>query len=57
MHVRFLFDEQVFKFSFRIGGGSLWSGPVQDQNGSTTRSPYVTLENRRATAGDATSGL
>lgn len=57
MHVRFLFDEQVFKFSFRIGGGSLWSGPVQDQNGTTKRSPYITLENRRATAGDATSGL
>lgn len=46
MHVRFLFDELAFKFSFRVDGQSLWPAPLEDYNGTTTRSPFVTLAAR-----------
>lgn len=52
IHVRFLFDEQVFKWSFRIDGHALWSAALEDYNGTTERSPFVTLADR---SGDSSS--
>ena len=46
IHLRFLFEEQAFRFSFRIDGQSLWPAPLEDYNGTTKRSPYVTLADR-----------
>jgi len=46
IHVRFLFEEQAFRFSFRIDGQSLWPSPLEDYNGTVSRSPYVTLADR-----------
>lgn len=46
MHVRFLYDEQAFKWSFRVDGQSLWTSALEDYNGSTKRSPFVTLASR-----------
>src|SRR3990167_5505249 len=46
IHVRFLYEEQAFRFSFRVGGASPWTAPVEDYNGTTTRGPFITLEDR-----------
>lgn len=43
IHVRFLNDEEAFRWTFRIDGRSLWTGPREDLNGSLTRSPYTAL--------------
>lgn len=55
MHVRFLFDEQVFKFSFRIDGQPSWSHPMEDYKGTTLRSPYIILGDR--TSASESTGL
>jgi HK97 family phage major capsid protein len=55
IHVRFLFDETAFKFSFRVDGQPLWSSPVEDYRGTTQRGPFVTLANR--SGGSSSSGL
>lgn len=46
IHVRFLFDEMAFKWMYRIGGQSMWPSTLQDYNGTTERSPFVTLQDR-----------
>lgn len=46
MHVRFLFDEQAFKFSARVDGQPALSSPITPINSSTTLSPFVTLAAR-----------
>lgn len=49
IHVRFLYDEVAFKFSFRVGGGTPWVAPIEDLNGTTTRGPFIALGNRAVT--------
>lgn len=56
IHVRFMYDEQVFKFSTRIDGQSGWRHPIEDKHGGTTRSHAVVLGARQA-AGETSSGL
>lgn len=46
IHVRFLYDEQTFKFTYRLDGQPLWHNTITSYKGSVTRSPYVTLETR-----------
>jgi len=46
IHVRFLNDEGVFRFRFRVDGQPSWSGPITPKNSSTTESPFVTLAER-----------
>lgn len=46
MHVRFLQDEMVFKFTLRVDGQPIWSSALTPANGSNTLSPFVTLETR-----------
>ena len=55
MHVRFLNDEMAYRFTFRIDGRPLWTSPREDLNGTTLRSPFVTLASR--TGGGTSSGL
>lgn len=46
VHVRFLYDEQVFRFTYRVNGMPIWSAPLTPFKGSNTLSPYVTLQAR-----------
>ena len=46
IHVRFLFEETAFRFSYRIDGKSNWSSPIEDLHGKTKRSHIVTLASR-----------
>jgi len=55
MHVRFLFEEMAFRFSFRIDGQPLWSAPIEDYRGTTKRGPFITLANRSGES--SSSGL
>lgn len=55
IHVRFLYEEQAFRFSFRIDGKSSLVSAVEDLNGSTRRSNAVVLAAR--TSEGSSSGL
>lgn len=46
MHVRFLYDEMAFKFTYRAGGKPIWSTPIKAFAGGTKRSPFVALADR-----------
>lgn len=46
LHVRFLYDEQTFRFILRFNGQPLWTSPVTPYKGSNTVSPFVILESR-----------
>lgn len=46
VHVRFLYDEQVFRFTYRANGMPIWSVPLTPFKGSNTLSPFVTLAAR-----------
>lgn len=46
MHVRFDYDESVFKYTMRVGGRPEWMNKITPYKGSTQRSPYVTLAAR-----------
>ncbi len=43
MHVRFLYDEQTFKITYRVDGQPAWKKPLTPANGSNTKSPFVAL--------------
>ena len=46
IHVRFLWNEGVFRFTWRIDGQSAWSGPITPKNSAVTQSPWGTLAER-----------
>lgn len=46
IHVRFLYEETAFRFSYRVDAQPTYKSAVTDLNGTTTRSPYVTLATR-----------
>jgi HK97 family phage major capsid protein len=46
VHVRFLYDEQVFRFTYRVNGMPLWDSALTPYKGSATLSPYVALADR-----------
>lgn len=46
IHVRFLYDENVFRFIYRVDGQPLWGAPLTPYKGSNTVSPFVTLAER-----------
>lgn len=56
IHVRFMYDEMVFKFSTRVDGQSGWRHPIQDKHGTATRGHAVILAARQA-SGETSSGL
>ena len=46
VHVRFLYDEMTYKFTYRIDGQPLWESTITAYNSTVTRSPYITLAGR-----------
>lgn len=46
VHVRFLYDEMTFKFTYRVDGQPLWNAPLTPANGTNTLSPFVALASR-----------
>lgn len=47
IHVRFLYDEQVFKFIYRVDGQPMWNSALTPYKGTgNTVSPFVTLDAR-----------
>lgn len=46
IHVRFLYDEQVFRFIYRVDGQPIWNKALTPYKGTSTVSPYVTLAKR-----------
>ncbi len=43
VHVRFLYDELTYKFTYRVDGQPLWDKPLTPYQGSNTQSPFVNL--------------
>ena len=48
IHVRFLYDENVFRFIYRVDAKPIWTKPLTPYKGSATVSPFVTLAKRGA---------
>lgn len=48
IHARFIYDEQVFRFIYRLDGQPIWNKPLTPYKGSATVSPFVTLAKRNA---------
>lgn len=48
IHVRFLYDENVFRFIYRVDGKPIWTKSLTPYKGSATVSPFVTLAKRSA---------
>lgn len=46
IHVRFLYDESVFRFIYRFNGQPYRTAPITPYKGASTLSSFVTLENR-----------
>jgi HK97 family phage major capsid protein len=46
VHVRFLYDENTFRFIYRVDGQSAWHQPLTPFNGSNTQSPFISLDAR-----------
>ncbi len=46
MHVAFLTDEMVFRFTYRVDGEPIWHAPLTPFKGSNTLSPFVQLQAR-----------
>ncbi len=46
MHVRFLFEEEVFRASYRVDGQPLYNSPLTPYQGTTTTAHFVTLATR-----------
>lgn len=43
VHVRFVYDEMTYKFTYRVDGQPLWNKALTPYQGSNTTSPFVTL--------------
>lgn len=43
VHVRFLYDEMTYKFSYRVDGQPVWDKPLTPYQGSDTQSPFVQI--------------
>ena len=46
IHVRFLYDENVFRFIYRVDGQPIWNKPLTPYKGTVTQSPFVALAKR-----------
>lgn len=46
MHVRFLYDEQAFRWVFRINGQPTWKTSLTPFKGSSAKSPFISLDTR-----------
>lgn len=48
IHVRFLYDENVFRFIYRVDGKPIWTKPLSPYKGNASVSPFVALAKRSA---------
>jgi len=46
MHVRFLYDEMVYRFVYRVDGQPAWNSALTPKSGGDTQSPFVKLQTR-----------
>lgn len=46
IHVRFVNDEQVFRFVYRVDGKPIWNSALTPFKGTNTQSPFVVLATR-----------
>lgn len=46
IHVRFLYGENTFRFTYSINGAPAWKSALTPYKGSNTQSPFVTLATR-----------
>jgi HK97 family phage major capsid protein len=46
IHVRFVNDEQCFRFVYRMDGQSMWNAALTPANGTNTLAPWVALATR-----------
>lgn len=46
IHVRFQYDESVFRFVYRVDGQPLWNATLTPFKGSNTQSPFIALQTR-----------
>lgn len=46
IHVRFVYDESVFRFVWRVDGEPKWNSDLTPFKGTNTQSPFVTLKVR-----------
>lgn len=46
IHVRFVYDESVFRFVYRVDGQPTWNSALTPANSTATLSPFVVLESR-----------
>ena len=46
IHVRFLYDESVFRFIYRVDGQPVWNKALKPYKGEATVSPFIALEKR-----------
>jgi HK97 family phage major capsid protein len=46
IHVRFIYDETVFRFVYRVDGQPIWNAALTPKSGGNTQSPFVVLETR-----------
>lgn len=43
MHVRFLYDEMAFRFTYRVDAQTTWKKPLTPKDGGPTLSPFIGL--------------
>lgn len=46
IHVRFLYNENTFRFTYRINGAPAWKTALTPYKGSDSQSPFITLDTR-----------
>jgi len=46
IHVRFVWDEQTFRFIYRVNGQPIWNKPLTPYKGANPQSPFVALAAR-----------
>jgi HK97 family phage major capsid protein len=46
IHVRFIYDETVFRFVYRVDGQPKWNLPLTPYNSTVTQGPFVVLASR-----------
>lgn len=46
IHVRFIWDEQTFRFIYRVNGQPIWNKPLTPYKGANPQSPFVALAAR-----------
>ncbi len=46
IHVRFIYDESVFRFVYRVDGQPAWNSALTPYQGTNTQGPFVVLATR-----------